>query len=98
MDERRRRLTFRCWRRGFRELDLILGHFANEYLADLDDAALGALEALLDQSDRDVYEWIVGQAEAPEEFDTPVLRRLQELRHLADTLWREAKPAASPLH
>jgi succinate dehydrogenase flavin-adding protein (antitoxin of CptAB toxin-antitoxin module) len=29
LDARRRRLLFRCWHRGIREMDLVLGHFAD---------------------------------------------------------------------
>jgi antitoxin CptB len=73
MDDRRKKLQFRAWRRGFREIDLILGGFADRKLADLDEAGLDAFERLLEANDQDVYEWITGQAAAPAEYDTPTL-------------------------
>lgn len=80
MDERRKRLKFRVWRRGFREIDLILGGFADQHLADLEEADLKALERLLKTPDNDVYDWITGAASAPPEHDTPLLARLRAFR------------------
>lgn len=77
MDDRRKKLRFRAWRRGFREIDLILGGFADQRLDALDSAGLDAFESLLDAADQDVYAWIVGQAAAPPEHDTPLLAALQ---------------------
>ena len=62
---RLRRLRMRSWRRGMREVDLILGPFADRALAGLDPAALGAFEALLAQSDNDLYRWLTGSASTP---------------------------------
>ncbi len=73
MDDRRKKLKFRAWRRGFREIDLILGGFADHRIEGLDEAGLIALERLLDAPDQDVYSWITGEAEAPAEHDTPTL-------------------------
>lgn len=80
MDDRRKKLQFRAWRRGFREIDLILGGFADAKLAGLDDFGLDAFEALLEASDQDVYEWITGQAIAPSEHDTPTLAQIRAFR------------------
>ena len=77
MDARRKKLQFRAWRRGFREIDLILGKFADRNLAGLDTPALDAFEALLDAPDQEVYAWIVGQAPAPAAHDTPVLAAIR---------------------
>ena len=73
MDDRRKKLQFRAWRRGFREIDLILGPFADRRLTQLDEAGLDAFERLLEAPDQDVYAWITGQARAPAEHDTTTL-------------------------
>ena len=80
MDDRRKKLIFRAWRRGFREIDLILGRFADARLADLDDTGLDAFEALLEAPDQDVYLWITEEAEAPPEYDTPILAQIRAFR------------------
>lgn len=55
---RMRRLAMRSWRRGMKEMDLILGHFADGPLADLPEAQLSAYEAMLDENDQDLYLWV----------------------------------------
>jgi antitoxin CptB len=64
-ERRRKRLKFRSWHRGTRELDLLLGPFADCHLDGLSDAELAEYEALLILPDPDVYDWILGQAEPP---------------------------------
>ena len=64
-DTRLRRLKIRSWRRGTREMDLILGgHFDREGAA-MSDADLDAFEALLEENDHDIYAWVSGRAPAP---------------------------------
>jgi antitoxin CptB len=81
MDDRRKRLRFRAWRRGFREIDLIMGGFADRRLADLDEAGLVAFEQLLEAPDQEVYLWITEQAPAPPEHDTPTLTLIRAFRN-----------------
>jgi len=80
MDDRRKKLRFRAWRRGFREIDLIMGGFADRRLADLDEAGLDAFERLLEAPDQDVYLWITEEAAAPPEYDTPTLALIRAFR------------------
>lgn len=58
---RLKRLRLRSWRRGTREMDLILGPYADAALAGLDAPALDAYEALLDVNDPELYQWVSGQ-------------------------------------
>ena len=78
LDIRRRRLRFRAWHRGTREMDLLLGRFADAELAKLDEPAVASFEALLEVPDPDLYNWIVGAWETPAAHDTPLLRRLRD--------------------
>jgi antitoxin CptB len=80
MDDRRKKLRFRAWRRGFREIDLILGGFADAHLATLDESGLQDFEALLDAPDQDVYAWLIGQAPTPAEFDTQTFAQIRAFR------------------
>jgi antitoxin CptB len=73
---RRKRLSFRSWHRGTRETDLILGRFADAYLAGLDEAQLDRYEALLDCPDADIFDWVTGRARPPREHDHDVTRLL----------------------
>jgi antitoxin CptB len=83
MDERRKKLQFRAWRRGFREIDLILGGFADRHGESLTEAELAAFEGLLNANDQDVYAWITGAAAPQAPHDTPLMARLRafEVRH-----------------
>lgn len=64
-ETRLKRLRFRSWRRGIREMDLILGPFAEAALAGLTDAELDAYERLMEEPDWDLYAWVTGQAAPP---------------------------------
>jgi antitoxin CptB len=76
LDIRRRKLLFRAWRRGVRETDLIVGRFADAYIEKFDDAALDDFERLIEVPNDALYAWVVGAENAPQEFDTGVLRQL----------------------
>ena len=81
MDQTRlNRVRFRAWRRGFREADLILGPFADRHASSMSDSELDSFEALLEQADHDVYGWILGSLDVPDEFDTDLMRRLRSFR------------------
>ena len=80
LDRRRQKLKFRAWRRGFRELDLILGGFADRKLDALDRGGLDAFEASLNANDQDVYEWITEIAPPPPDCDTPTLALIRAFR------------------
>lgn len=55
LDDRRKRLLYRCWHRGTREMDLIFGGFADVHIADLSDAEMADLERLMELPDPDLY-------------------------------------------
>lgn len=77
LDARRRRLLFRAWRRGVREMDLIVGRFADAYVGTLDEAALDDFERLIEVPDADLYAWIVGAENVPTPYDTALLAKLR---------------------
>lgn len=86
-DARARRLTFRAWRRGFKEADMILGTFADEHLSKLDAAGLDEFERILDAPDQDLYAWVSGRAPVPEAYAGPVMDLLRSFGYFARTLW-----------
>jgi antitoxin CptB len=83
LDPRRRRLLFMCWHRGIREMDLIMGRFADEYLDRLGDEEIAELERLSEQRDQDLLGWFTGEFAIPAEFDTPLLRKMREFHGAA---------------
>ncbi len=64
----RKRLKIRAWRRGLREMDLILGPYADAHLAGMEGAALALFDALLDENDKDLLPWVMGQAPRPARY------------------------------
>ena len=74
---RRRRMAFRAWHRGTREMDLILGRFADSELAGLSPTELDFFEALMEWPDTDLYRWVTGETRPPAMIDTPFLARLR---------------------
>jgi antitoxin CptB len=81
LDTRRRRARVRAWHRGTREMDLLLGRFADAHMADLSAADLAAFEALLEAPDTDLFCWITGSAPVADGFDGPVFRAIVAFHH-----------------
>jgi antitoxin CptB len=78
LDERRRRLLFRSWRRGTREMDLILGRFAEAVIGELTEEEITEFEQLSEMPDPDLYAWLTGSQPIPPDHDLVVLRRLRD--------------------
>ncbi len=76
LEIRRKRLRFRAWHRGTQELDLIMGPFADRFLAGFDAGELDQFESLLQLPDPMVYDWVAGRSQPPCELESPVLRQL----------------------
>jgi antitoxin CptB len=73
---RRRRLKFRCWHRGMKETDLLLGRFADTHVDGLDADGITAFEALLETPDQTILAWIIGGEPVPDDARSPLLDRL----------------------
>jgi antitoxin CptB len=86
-ENRRKRLLFRAQRRGFKEVDLIFGAYADAHLATLDEAGLDQFEALLTAPDQDVYAWLRGAQPVPSEYDNPVFAGLQGYCNRLNPKW-----------
>jgi antitoxin CptB len=84
LDERRRRLLLRAWRRGMRETDLILGRFADAHIATLTEGELAEFERLLEVRDQELLGWVTGALTTPAEYDTALFRRLHRFHHVKD--------------
>ena len=67
-DARRKRLAIRAWRRGIKEMDLILGGYADAELEHMDEEQLALFEAVLGENDHDLFQWVTGQVAPPERF------------------------------
>jgi len=80
LDDRRKRLLFRCWHRGTREMDLLLGRFADAEIETLTDAELTELERLLEIPDPDLYAAVTGDKPLPAEPASALFERIKAVR------------------
>jgi antitoxin CptB len=80
LDDRRKRLLFRCWHRGTREMDLILGRFADAEIGSLADDELTELERLLEVPDPDLYAGLAGDKPLPPSYGGALFDRIRMFR------------------
>jgi antitoxin CptB len=80
LDDRRKRLLFRCWHRGTREMDLILGRFADAEIAGLTDDELDQLEQLIEVPDPDLYAALAGDVALPPQHANALFDRIKSFR------------------
>ncbi|MEO9228952.1 MAG: succinate dehydrogenase assembly factor 2 [Devosia sp.] len=73
---RRRRLRYRAWHRGTKEMDLVLGPFADAHLEGYDTPELDRLETLMDEEDTDLLKWVMGQEPVPTGSDSALLETI----------------------
>jgi antitoxin CptB len=81
LDARRKRLLYQSRHRGMQETDFLLGGFAEKFLPTLDGALLDRFEALLDEGDNDLFNWISGKEPVPDRFDDDLMGMLKEFRN-----------------
>jgi len=74
---RLRKLKFRLWHRGIREMDLVMGGFADAELMKLSETELAEVEGWLDVPDQQMFAWVNGSETPPAELDTPLFRKLR---------------------
>ncbi len=59
-----------------KENDFLLGRFARANMETLSDKDIAAFEALLIESDNDIYNWITMREPAPKNHATPLMAAL----------------------
>jgi antitoxin CptB len=74
---RRRKLKFRSWHRGMREMDLIMGRFADACVDAMEPAELDDYERLMEVPDPELFGWVLSDDSPPADLDSPMLRRLR---------------------
>jgi len=79
LENRRRRLLFRSWHRGIKELDLIFGNFVEANNENFNETDCEWFEALYEEQDHAILAWVTGGEEVPKAFQGPMMDRLQKL-------------------
>ena len=80
LPDRVRRLIYQASYTGMKETDLLLGHFAKSYLADLSDNDLTDFENLLAAGDHWIYAWVTGNEAVPDAYNTPVFKSIKNFK------------------
>lgn len=81
LENRRKRLRFRAWHRGTREMDLLVGSFADAHLEGFESDQLDRFEGLLLEADPDLYAWMIGRADPPNDLDHDVMRMMRAFEY-----------------
>ncbi|GJL84455.1 MAG: hypothetical protein DHS20C02_02300 [Micavibrio sp.] len=76
IENRRKRLIFRSGHRGTKEMDLIMGSFAAQYVPGFSEGDLALYEDILQFPDPDLYNWITGKEDAPANAINDVFEKL----------------------
>ena len=78
LEPRRKKALYRAWHRGTKEMDLVLGPFADAHIGDLVEADLAELERLMDLPDVDLFGWFTNPASTPANYATPFVDRIRQ--------------------
>lgn len=84
LDARRRKIIFRAWHRGIREMDLILGQYVDAHIGDMSNLELDELEHIMSYEDRDLLTWATGEIAVPKHVDSPLFRDILDYRTRMD--------------
>jgi len=92
---KRARLLYQSRKRGMLENGLLLSNFAGKYLNSLTEDQLSAYDKLINQptNDWEIYYWVTGVKEVPEEFQSDVMEMLQKHAKNEEKESRVTQPA-----
>lgn len=76
LEKKRKQLIFRSWHRGTKEMDLIMGKFADAHVADFDAEQIAQYEQIMQENDPNLYNWLTGKEEAPANVRNDVFEML----------------------
>ena len=77
MDARLKRLKFRAHHMGSNENDILFGGFAEKYIETLSPEQLDRFEALIAETDNDLFVWVTGKEPVPERLEHDVMAMLK---------------------
>ena len=77
LEPRRKKALYRAWHRGTKEMDLVLGPYADAHIGDLSDADLAEFERLLDLPDVDMFGWFTNPERTPAEHATALVDHIR---------------------
>ena len=82
LQDRRRRLCFRGWHRGIKEMDLIFGNFLDQHNEEMSLEDCDWFEILFDENDHEILGWVTGSIPVPEKYNHEWMHKMQALDFL----------------
>lgn len=82
LEKRRKQIIYRSNHRGIKEMDIVIGGYANAFVMDMPIEVLDEFEKIISELDRDLLTWFVGEVEVPEHIKSPLFDRI--LKHTVD--------------
>lgn len=76
-DARLKRLLFRAHHMGSNENDILFGGFAERYLHALSPEQVDRFEALIQETDTDLFNWVTGKEPVPSRLDHDVMAMMK---------------------
>ncbi len=78
----RKRLLWRATHRGIKEMDILVGGYAQQHLSGMTAEQLHAFAVLVELPDQEILAWATRQEAVPANQDTPMLRAILNYRPL----------------
>jgi antitoxin CptB len=79
LDPLRKKLLWRATHRGIKEMDIVVGGFAEAHLASMNQSEINEFQEILEIPDQDLLGWLTRQSEIPADQSSPLLRRMLRL-------------------
>ena len=83
IEHRRRRALFRANHRGTKELDWLIGRYAQARVPAMDEAEMDVFEPFLAVPDPDLHAWIMDPARLDQNAFRPIVADLRKFHRLA---------------
>mmetsp|Transcript_27486 Transcript_27486/g.77752 ORF Transcript_27486/g.77752 Transcript_27486/m.77752 type:complete len:89 (+) Transcript_27486:703-969(+) len=75
-------MLYRAKQRGFLELDLLMGKYAEKNIRSMSDEHLLAFNDLLLEENPDLFQWLTGQIDPPEEITSNIAYKVAATQRL----------------
>lgn len=72
LEKRKKQLLYRANHRGIKEMDIIIGGYADAYIMDMPEDVLDEFEKIMSELDRDLLTWFVGEVKVPDHIKSPL--------------------------
>ena len=82
LDNRRKRLLFRCWHRGTREADYMIGCYFDRYHANWSAEQVAWFEELIEEDDVEIMAWALGTQPVPEKYAGAMMDAMRKLDYV----------------